>query len=108
MARGRTGLPCIAVLAGGIAALGASAAPEVGRSDFVYVSDLAAAGYEPFAVSGAGALFGMKSGADMYLCFSLDTEDAAAERREVLLQELAGTLAARALPNLPVVCILTQ
>ena len=90
------------------AAVSAAAQPVPGRSDFVYVSDLASDGFTPFAASGAGALFGMKREAEMYLCFSLDTETDAAMRREVLSAELQGGAGDRSLPNIPVVCVLMQ
>lgn len=94
-------------------ALGASAAAvlafEPGRSDFVFSSDLANDGFTPFATSGTGsAIYGMRRETDLYLCFIADQGDDQAERQRVLLAELAGETPQRTVPNIPVVCILTQ
>lgn len=94
-------------------ALGASAiaavAFEVERSDFVFSSDLANDGFTPFATSGSGsAIYGMRRDTDLYLCFLADQGDDQAERQRVLLAELAGEAPQRTVPNIPVVCILTQ
>ena len=95
-----------------LAALGvpvAGSAVEGGRSDYVFSSDLAAQGFEPFAASGSGnASYGMKKGAEMYLCFIADTMTDAAERQEALVAELNGENPDREVPNIPVVCVLTQ
>ncbi|WP_298818416.1 hypothetical protein [uncultured Roseibium sp.] len=82
---------------------------EAGESDFVYVSDLATAGYEPFAVSStASASFGMKKGATMYLCFLADNDARSLKRREVIRKSFEEKDAPRTLPNIPVVCVLAQ
>lgn len=82
---------------------------EVGRSHFVFASDLAMEGFEPFATSSTGkAMFGMKRGHDMFLCFSADFEDHAAERRETLIANLQGKSTDRIVPNIAVVCVLVQ
>lgn len=82
---------------------------EVGRSHFQFASDLANEGFEPFATSSVGkAMFGMKKDHDMYLCFSADTEDHAAERREKILAYLRDGSTDRVLPNIAVVCVLVQ
>ena len=79
---------------------------EVGRADFAYVSELAAKGFEPFAASGVGkAIFGMKKGGDMHLCFLADSKTLQAERREKLLAHIQGSSTNRDMPNIPVVCI---
>lgn len=84
------------------------AALELGSSDFVYVSDLLADGYEPFAANGGGAVLGMRKDAEMYLCFLLDTPAAQAARQSVLLSALEGTPENRTLPNIALACVLTQ
>ena len=82
---------------------------EVGRSHFAFVSDLAAEGYEPFASSSTSkALFGMKKGSDMYLCFSADAQTLQAERRETLLAYMQGRSTDRLMPNIAVICVLIE
>lgn len=82
---------------------------EVGQSHFAFVSDLAAEGYEPFASSSTGkALFGMKKGDTMYLCFSVDAQTLQAERRETLLAHMQGSSTDRVVPNIVVACVLIQ
>ena len=79
---------------------------EVGRSDFAFVSELAAEGYEPFPASSVSrALFGMRKGDDMFLCFIADTKPRQTERQETLLAYLDGTSAERDLPNIQVACV---
>lgn len=86
-----------------------AAALEVGESDFVWVSDLAIAGFKPFPVSSSGkASFGMMQDTDMYLCFLADNEKNQATRRDVLIASLQDDNASRTLPNIPVACILAQ
>ncbi|SNR42581.1 hypothetical protein [Puniceibacterium sediminis] len=82
---------------------------DIGRADYVFVSDLAARGFEPFATSAAGnASFGMKQGAEMYLCFLADTTALSGIRNVVLMAEVNGQNPDREVPNIPVVCVLTQ
>lgn len=82
---------------------------EIGESDFRYVSDLAAEGFTPFPASGVGnSVFGMRREAEMYLCFIADTSEAQGQRQTTLLAEMAGDTPDPSLPNIPVVCILTQ
>ncbi len=82
---------------------------EVGESDFVFVSDLANQGFVPFAASASGnATFGMTNGTDLYLCFIADNLEAQAERQQALIAEINGENPDRSVPNIPVVCILTQ
>lgn len=84
-------------------------AVEVGTSDYVFVSDLSAQGYAPFGTGGvAGDLFGMSNGSDIYLCFLLDTPADQSARQTALIAELQGGDTDRAVPNIPVVCVLTQ
>ncbi len=83
-------------------------AMDVGRSDYVFSSDLALQGFEPFAATTGNAVYGMKKGADMYLCFIADNGDFANERQAKLLAEIKGEALARDVPNIPVVCVLTQ
>ena len=82
---------------------------EVGESDFRFSSDLALEGFTPFATSASGnVIYGMRRETDQYLCFIADQGDDQAERQRVLLAELAGEKPQRTVPNIPVVCILTQ
>ena len=86
-----------------------AAAVEVGRGEFATVSELTAEGFEPFPASGAArALFGMKKGNDMYLCFIADTKPLQKERQETLLAWLDGRSTERDLPNIRVLCVLVQ
>jgi hypothetical protein len=99
--------------AGCLAALAAwptaGLALEPGASAFRYVSELVEGGFAPFATSGAGnATFGMTNGLELYMCFIADTGTAQAERQSVLVEELAGGTTDRTVPNIPVICILTQ
>ncbi|MGY9049356.1 MAG: hypothetical protein ACKVKF_20510 [Rhodobacterales bacterium] len=88
---------------------GQAVAKDIGVSDFAYASELSEEGYEPFATSGAGnALFGMKRDTDLYLCFLADEPAASAQRQGVLVAEVNGTNPDREVPNIPVVCVLTQ
>lgn len=81
----------------------------VGESDYAHVSDLANAGFEPFATSGqTGASFGMKKGSNMYFCFSADREEFAAVRREKLSAEMRDEAPDRKVPNIFVACIAMQ
>ena len=84
-------------------------AAETGTSDFVYVSDLAAQGFAPFATSSTGgATFGMHDGPDFHLCFIADNMTDAAVRQHTLVAELNGDNRDRTVPNIPVACVLTQ
>ncbi|WP_298857324.1 hypothetical protein [uncultured Sulfitobacter sp.] len=99
------------VLAIGFCGASAVAASEfeVGESEFRFSSDLALEGFTPFATSASGsAIYGMRRDTDQYLCFIADQGDDQAERQRVLLAELAGEKPQRTVPNIPVVCILTQ
>jgi hypothetical protein len=81
----------------------------VGSSNYVFVSDLTAQGYTPFGTGGvAGDLFGMSNGTDIYLCFLLDTPVDQSARQSALIAELQGGTTGRAVPNIPVVCVITQ
>lgn len=82
---------------------------EIGESDFVYSSDLARRGYVPFATSSAGnASYGMTDGEALCLCCIMDQPVAQAERKQSLIAEIAGRSPDREVPNIPVVCVLTQ
>jgi hypothetical protein len=88
---------------------GAAAALDVGTSNFKYSSDLVADGYVPFAASGAvGALYGLTKADMLYLCFLADTGDAQATSQATLLAEIRGEAPDTAVPNIPVICVLTQ
>ena len=84
-------------------------AMEPRRGDFAFVSELAAEGFEPFPASGAAsALFGMKKGSGMYLCFIADTKPLQKERQDTLLAYLNGSSDSRDLPNIQVACVPVQ
>ncbi len=84
-------------------------AHKVGESNFAWVSDLAQEGFEPFAVSGTGkASFGMMKGTDMYLCFIADRKEHQAIRQKKLLANMKKDNSSRAVPNIPVACVLAQ
>lgn len=91
---------------------GAPATPtgfDVDTSEFAFSSELAAQGAEIVPASGAGgSVYGMRLEDDVYLCFLADVPDAQAERQWVIVRSMGGEGAARTLPNIPVVCILTQ
>jgi hypothetical protein len=96
----------IAVLA---SAGSAAMAYEPGQSDYVFSSDLSAQGFTPFGTGGSGnTLYGMTNGSDIYLCFLFDTPEDQSTRQTALLAELAGTATDRTIPNIPVVCVMTQ
>lgn len=100
-----------AALISGLLACSAQAAMavEVGTSDYMFASELSAKGFAPFGTGGSGnTLFGMTNGSDIYLCFLLDTPSDQAKRQTALLAELDGGTADRAIPNIPVVCVMTQ
>lgn len=87
----------------------AAGALDVGSSEFVYVSDLSAQGYTPFATSGVGqTVFGMTNGTDLYLCFAADKPGNQNERLTAMRAEIAGENPDRTVPNIPIVCIMTQ
>lgn len=90
--------------------LGASAqTPEIGENPFRYLADLAAEGFTPFPVSNAGnASFGMMHESDLYLCFIADRLAAQGRRQTTLRAEINGNNPDPVVPNIPVLCILTQ
>lgn len=84
-------------------------AMEVGRSEFIFASELATEGYEFFDVNPIGkTLFGMKKGNEAYLCFLADSTSLQAERQEALLAYIRGESTERDVPNIPVICVLVQ
>ena len=100
-----------AVLISGLLACSGAAvsALEVGTSEYRFASELSADGFAPFGTGGSGnTLFGMSNGSDIYLCFLLDTPADQGKRQTALLAELDGSAADRAIPNIPVVCVMTQ
>ena len=98
-----------ALIAGFLSFASASHALDVGTSDYVFVSDLSAQGFTPFGTGGAlRDLFGMTDGSDIYLCFSLDAPEDQSTRQASLIAELQHTGTDRVVPNIPVVCVLTQ
>lgn len=99
----------ISVAVAGVALATPAAAFQIGSSEFVYSSDLMAQGYEVFSTSGVGnAIFGMKKDTDLYICFIADRGENQAMRQTILIEELAGNQPNRTIPNIPVICILTQ
>jgi hypothetical protein len=88
---------------------GMGQAQTVEESEFKYLAELAEAGFEPFALSSsASASFGMKQGAEMYLCFLADTGELVAQRQAVIGAALQAADAPRRLPNFLVTCIQAQ
>ena len=101
--------PAIAVLWAALCLALPVHAIDVGQSEFVFVSDLSAQGFTPFATSASGnATFGMTNGSDLYLCFIADNLEAQATRQQALIAEINGEGPDRTVPNIPVVCILAQ
>lgn len=99
----------VSLIAALACAPGLAAAIEVGESRYAFVSELAAEGFAPFATSPAGnASFGMMKDTEMYLCFIADNIETQNQRQTVLLKELAGESPDRSVPNIPLVCVLTQ
>lgn len=89
--------------------IGSAGTAGVASSEFSYVSDLAAEGYMLFATCASGnATFGMMKDQDMYLFFIADTSEMQVQRQQVLLSEISGENPTRVVPNIPVLCILTQ
>ncbi len=88
---------------------GAVSAMDIASSAFRASSALVADGFVPFATSGVGnVLYGLMKDDQLYLCFLADTGDAQAERQATLLAELRGEAPDPAVPNIPVICVLTQ
>lgn len=98
-----------AAIAAMVCSTGPATAVEVRTSSYVFVSDLSAQGFTPFGTGGvAGDMFGMGNGEDIYLCFLLDTPEDQATRQSILIAELQGAADGSEIPNIPVVCVLTQ
>ena len=98
-----------AVIAAAAFAGSAAMAFAPGQSDYVFSSDLLVQGFEPFGTGASGnVLYGMTNGSDIYLCFLFDTPEDQATRQTALLDELAGQAKDRSVPNIPVVCVMTQ
>ncbi|HKK97249.1 MAG TPA: hypothetical protein VJ928_03655 [Marivita sp.] len=82
---------------------------DVGSSEYVFSSDLSAQGFTPFGTGGAANdIYGMTDGDDIYLCFLFDTPEDQSARQTALIAELQGSAESRSVPNIPVVCVLTQ
>lgn len=84
------------------------AALDVEQSEFKYSSELLADGYAPIAASAANAVYGLYKGNEIYLCFVADNINNQNIRQTRLLAEIDGQAVDRTLPNIPVVCLLTQ
>ena len=82
---------------------------ELGESEYVFSSDLTKRGFLPFATSSAiRSIFGMTDGESLYLCFSVDQPAEQMQRRQTLIAEMEGQSPDRTVPNIPVVCVMTQ
>ena len=82
---------------------------EIGESEYVFSSDLTKRGFSPFATSSAKrSIFGMTDGESLYLCFSVDQPAEQMQRRQTLIAEMEGQSPDRTVPNIPVVCVMTQ
>ena len=82
---------------------------SLGSSEFAFISDLIAEGGEIVPASGAGgSVWGVRREDDVYLCFLADVPDAQERRQGVIVGAMGDEAAPRELPNIPVVCILTQ
>ena len=91
------------------AASAAQAQLQVGQSDFIYSSELMSQGFEPFSTSGVGqSLYGLRRGNALYLCFLADQPDFQETRQQTIMAQISGEAEARTVPNVPVVCVLTQ
>ena len=107
--RGSTGFCSLAASALILSLAAPAAAIDVGQAEYRFVAELSAEGFTPFATSASGnASFGMTNGTDLYLCFIADNLEAQAERQQALIAEINGEGPDRTVPNIPVVCILTQ
>ena len=101
-----------AVVMAGLA-LALTAAPllaaQAGEAPFRSVSDLAREGFTPFPVSAAGnASFGMMRETELYLCFIADRQPDQARRQSVLMAHINAENPDPTVPNIPVLCILTE
>ncbi|WP_131618172.1 hypothetical protein [Roseivivax marinus] len=81
---------------------------EVGRSDMRTVAVLVAEGHESVPASGANAVFGLRGDAGIYMCFLADTPELQSERQARILAVLSGDAEDREVPNIPLVCVLTE
>ena len=82
---------------------------QVGTSDFVYVSELASDGFQPFPISGvANASFGMMKNTDMYMCFIADTPENQKKRRTILIESFQDDEKSKEIPNIAIVCARIQ
>jgi hypothetical protein len=88
---------------------------EVGRSDMRTVAVLVAEGHESVPASGANAVFGLRGDAGIYsgdagiyMCFLADTPELQSERQARILAVLSGDAEDREIPNIPLVCVLTD
>ena len=82
---------------------------DLETSEFQFSSELAAQGAEIVPASGAGgSVYGMRLEDEVWLCFLADVPDDQAVRQRVIVGAMGVEAAERSLPNIPVVCILTQ
>ena len=112
MRRAISAAAAILLIAGSALAQDGAAAPtgfDLETSEFQFSSELAAQGAEIVPASGAGgSVYGMRLEDEVWLCFLADVPDDQAVRQRVIVGAMGEEAAERALPNIPVVCILTQ
>lgn len=72
------------------------------------VAVLVAEGHESVPASGANAVFGLRGDAGIYMCFLADTPELQSERQARILEILSGDAEDREVPNIPLVCVLTE
>jgi hypothetical protein len=87
---------------------GAAAAQEAGRAEFRTVGELAGDGFATVPASAGNAVFGMRKEAEIYLCFLADTPALQSERQRAILAWMDDGEAPREVPNIPLVCVLTE
>ncbi|SIO27897.1 hypothetical protein SAMN05444722_1166 [Rhodovulum sp. ES.010] len=84
-------------------------AAEVGSNPYRYSSELVVEGAVPFATSGAGqAIYGLRKDDALYLCFIADRPTDQNVRQKVLVAEIMGEAGQKSVPNIPVLCVMTQ
>jgi hypothetical protein len=63
----------------------------------------------PFPTSGVGnAIYGLRMGEDLFLCFIADTPTAQSARQSTLVGAIGGEAVDPAVPNIPVLCVKTE
>lgn len=86
-----------------------AASQKIEKAPFYFASELAAKGFEPFALGDvAKTLFGMRQGAEIYMCFYADNERLRKERADVIEKVFKDPNHPRDIPAIPVVCAPVQ